>query len=133
MGYAQMGYSGAVWPNSSEKVKNIWKNHTYSISDLVKNVAFGPLLVECKPNTTNNTMRYQCENNEIEIKPVHTIYTGMCYSLKVIKNTTENDLFVITFKSQLKEVLIIINYITHFIQNLFLNYIRHLFIYDGFI
>ena len=108
MGYVPGYGGGGVWPNSSEKVKNIWKNHTYSISDLVKNVQCGSQLDECKPNTTNNSMKYQCPNNEIEIKPVNTIYNGMCYSLRVIKNTTENELLMIYFKSQLKEVLITI-------------------------
>ena len=90
-----------MWPNSTERIKKIWKDHTFSLSEIFSNVHL-PSNNEndvnfCKVHIQNNVSKYTCGNYTIEIKPISTPYYGICYSMEVLENITADGFLMIQF------------------------------------
>ena len=64
----------------------------------------------CKVHILNDNNKYTCGNFTIEIKPISTVFYGICYSMQVMENITADEFLIIKFlKSDSGKVI----FITH--------------------
>ena len=93
-----------MWPNTTEKVYEVWNNHTYSKADLFNIIIFGNSTNHCHlefdNNTTTNTE--YCNYYKIDVSCVSTFVNGNCYSLKVPRNISGDFILSVLLKSQNK-------------------------------
>ena len=53
--------------------------------------------VMCKVHILNDNNKYTCGNFTIEIKPISTVFYGICYSMQVMENITADGFLIIKF------------------------------------
>ena len=89
-----------MWPNSTERIKKIWKDHTFSLSEIFSDVYLpsnNKNDVNCNVHIQNKINKYTCGDFTIEIKPISTVYYGICYSMQVLENINADGFLIIQF------------------------------------
>ena len=109
-----LSFSDFNWPDTKNEIEKLWENHTYSISEFFNTInlmastpryrscAFEKndilashdriclnYLIDCKievPSKEDN-----CSENAIEVRGFPTLFLGICYSLKIMRNFTDEE------------------------------------------